>query len=130
MPEYLSIILSAVGVVITGLATWLSTYLINLLNQKIKDQNLKKVLSELSTLVTDSVKSTYQTFVDELKKTDQWTGETKKEALTRALNSVLTQLSTDTKTFLQNNFTDLEQYIINLIESKLYDLKQKPISNC
>lgn len=122
--EVVSILLSALGIIITGLATWLSAYLVDLINKKISDENLKKVLTELSELVTNTVKSVYETFVKEIKGTEVWTDEAKKEALNRALTTILSQLSKDTKNFIEKNYGNLEEYLTNLIHAKLYDLKK------
>ena len=58
-----------------------------------------------------------------------FTEEAQKEALTRATNMALSQLSQELQTFITTNFGDLEGWIQNAIESSLYDLKNKPTSD-
>ena len=68
MPQEIqNILLSALGVIITGLATWLSTYIVKLLNEKIKDKQFARWLSQIIEIITNAVKCTYQTYVEALK---------------------------------------------------------------
>ncbi len=80
-------------------------------------------------IVTKSVKSTYQTYVEALKDKDMFTEEAQKEALTRATNSAKLQLSQDLQSFIGSNFGDLETWIHETVEASLYDLKNKPANS-
>ena len=69
------ILFSALGVIITGLATWGTTVAINWLNSKIKNKELAAFSATILTIVTAAVKATYQSYVEGIKGTDAWTKE-------------------------------------------------------
>ena len=65
--EVLNIILSAVSILVTGLASWGVGMLISWMNKKIKDQTLVKHLTAVTQIVTDAVMNVFQSFVETLK---------------------------------------------------------------
>lgn len=124
MPQEIqNILLSALGVIITGLATWLSTYIVKLLNEKIKDKQFARWLSQIIEIITNAVKCTYQTYVEALKDKNMFTKEAQEEALKRTLQSVKSQLSQESIKFIKDNFGDVEKWLIEKIESIIYSLK-------
>lgn len=124
MPQEIqNILLSALGVIITGLATWLSTYIVKLLNEKIKDKQFARWLSQIIEIITNAVKCTYQTYVEALKDKNMFTKEAQEEALKRTLQSVKSQLSQESIKFIEDNFGDVEKWLIEKIESIIYSLK-------
>lgn len=124
MPQEIqNILLSALGVIITGLATWLSTYIVKLLDEKIKDKQFARWLSQIIEIITNAVKCTYQTYVEALKDKNMFTKEAQEEALKRTLQSVKSQLSQESIKFIEDNFGDVEKWLIEKIESIIYSLK-------
>ena len=124
MPQEIqNILLSALGVIITGLATWLSTYIVKLLDEKIKDKQFARWLSQIIEIITNAVKCTYQTYVEALKDENMFTKEAQEEALKRTLQSVKSQLSQESIKFIEDNFGDVEKWLIEKIESIIYSLK-------
>ena len=124
MPQEIqNILLSALGVIITGLATWLSTYIVKLLNEKIKDKQFARWLSQIIEIITNAVKCTYQTYVEALKDENMFTKEAQEEALKRTLQSFKSQLSQESIKFIEDNFGDVEKCLIEKIESIIYSLK-------
>lgn len=123
--DWQAILLSVVSIVLTALVTWLSERLIAYLNTKISNTKYAKYLGDSVAIVTSAVKSTYQTYVEALKNKNMFTEDAQKEALNRAKNTALTQLSQDLKTFISTNFGDLETWIQETVESSLYDLKNQ-----
>ena len=124
MPQEIqNILLSALGVIITGLATWLSTYIVKLLNEKIKDKQFARWLSQIIEIITNAVKCTYQTYVEALKDKNMFTKEAQEEAIKRTLQSVKSQLSQESIKFIEDNFGDVEKWLIEKIESIIYSLK-------
>ena len=117
----------ALGIVLTGLATWISTVLVKWLNDKIKNKELAKLATTILDISTKAVKATYQTYVESLKGTAAWTKEAQEKALNDALLTIKTQLSVEAHCFIQENYGDVSEYLKTLIESILYDLKNK---NC
>ena len=71
--DIMSIIQSALSVIITGLITFATSKLIQLINSKIEDKKAANYLSTIINLVGDSVKTVYQTYVEALKNQDIFT---------------------------------------------------------
>jgi hypothetical protein len=117
------ILFSALGVIITGLATWGTTVLINWLNSKIKNKELAALAATILTVITSAVKATYQSYVEGLKGTDAWTKDAQEKALQLALETAKEELTTDALAYIQEQHGDIDKYIKTLIESVLYDLK-------
>lgn len=124
--DWQSLLFSLLSVVLTALVGWLSERLISLINAKISNTKYAQYLKETLDIVTRAVKATYQTYVESLKNQNMFTEEAQKEALTRAKNMVLTQLSKDSQNFIESNFGNVETWIQESIEAVLYDLKNKP----
>ena len=127
--DWQTTLLSIVSIVLTALVTWASERLISYLNTKITNAKYANYLTDAVEIVTRAVKSTYQTYVEALKDKNIFTEEAQKEALTRATNLAMSQLSQELQTFITTNFGDLEGWIQNVIESSLYDLKNKSTSD-
>ena len=116
-------LLPAIGLLLSGLGTWLATVIINWLNSKIKNKEVAAMLTLIVNIVSNAVKATYQTYVENIKGTEAWTPEAQKEALNRALTIARSQLSADARKFIEEQFGDVDSYLLELIESILYDLK-------
>lgn len=123
--EIMQIVFSALGVLVTGLVGWLTTYLTKLLSQKIKDKNLANWLTQITEIILNAVKVTYQVYVEALKDKNMFDAEAQKEALERAYKMVLSQLTEDAKNFIKENYGDIETWIKTQIESAIYTLKNK-----
>ena len=119
------LIISVCSIILTSLATWLSGMLISWLNTKLKDTKSQRYINDLYRIMEESVKSTYQTYVDGLKGTEAWTKEAQLNALNMALEAGKTKLSAEAITYVSENFGDLDNYLTNLIEAIIYDLKNK-----
>lgn len=122
--EWQSILLSIIGIVLTALIGWLSEKLISYLNSKITNTKYAKYLEDAVELVTRAVKTTYQTYVESLKKQDAFTKENQLEALTNAKNVVVSQLSKDMRNYITDNFGDIDHWVSTMVESVIYDLKR------
>lgn len=123
---FVEYILPALGILLSGLMTWLTTVGIKWLNSKIKNKELAALAETVVIIATRAVKATYQTYVESLKGTDAWTEEAQKEALRKALETAKKELSTEALAYIEKQHGDVDEYLINLIESILYDLKNKP----
>ena len=123
--DFQEILFSALSVIITGLASWGTTVLIKFLNSKIKDKELAAFAATIATVVSNAVKATTQTYVDGLKGTDAWTKEAQRKALSMALEIAKSELTTEALTYIESQHGDIDKYLITLIESTLYNLKQK-----
>ena len=118
-----TIVLSALGTVVTALITWGVERLIAWLNTKIKDNKALKFLTEAIGVVQAAVKATFQTYVESLKNQNVFDEEAQKEALNRAIAQIKATLSVETQKYIEENYGDLTEWIKLHIESTLYDLK-------
>lgn len=119
------IIISVLGAALTALASWGVKKLVDFINSKISDTQAKSFLTEAVTTVTDVVKQTYQTYVESLKGTNAFTEEAQKTALANALSTIKTLLPEKTKTYLSENFGDIETWLTTQIEAAIYTLKNQ-----
>ena len=124
MEQFYVILWSAVGLIVSGLATWLTTFLVGLLNQKIKDKKLARWSSEVFQIIMNAVQTVFQEFVEVLKKEGKFTPEAQKEAKERAYAIIVGQLSGELKDYITANFGDMKEYVMNQIEAMIYQLKQ------
>lgn len=93
------------------------------IKQKSKSETAKKYADMLTDTITTCVIATNQTYVDSLKSQNAFDAQAQKQALQMTLNSVLTILSDDAKVYLKEFYGDLNQYIINRIESEVRTTK-------
>ena len=123
------IILNIISVVVTAIILPLISYagarLITWLNTKIKDENAKQQLTVATDIVTNAVRSVFQTYVESLKKNGTFDKESQKAALIKAKNDALAQMSDEIKDYITKNYGDLETWITTQIESTINILKNK-----
>lgn len=121
------IILNIISVVVTAVILPLISYagarLITWLNTKIKDENAKQQLTVATDIVTNAVRSVFQTYVEALKKNGTFDKESQKVALIKAKNDALAQMTDEIKEHITKNYGDLETWIITQIESTINILK-------
>ena len=115
---------SIIGTAGTALATWLTTYIVGLLNQKIKDKKLARWASELWQIIMTAVQTVFQSFVDTLKKEGKFDENAQKEAKERAYNIIVSQLTPELSKYIKENFGDMKEYLMNQIEAMIYNLKK------
>lgn len=120
-------LLPVIGTILSTLLAWASAELIKFISLKIKNKEFATFLITITTIVTRAVKATYQTYVEALKGTDAWTKEVQEKALHNALKTAKKELSTKALSYIEKQHGDIDEYLINLIESILYDLKNNKI---
>ena len=121
--EVLNIILSAVSILVTGLASWGVGVLISWMNKKIKDQTLVKHLTAVTQIVTDAVMNVFQSFVETLKTNGTFDEKAQAEAKERALSIINSQLTEELVAYIKDNYGDVQEWLSNKIESVIYTLK-------
>ena len=109
--------------VILPLISIAGTQLIKFINSKIKNNELAKQLATATTIVTNAVRVVFQTYVDALKKSGSFDKEAQVEALTRAKNIALSQITEDTKSYIEDNYGDFNNWLTIQIESTIDLLK-------
>lgn len=121
------IILNIISVVVTAVILPLISYagarLITWLNTRIKDENAKQQLTVATDIITNAVRSVFQTYVETLKKNGTFDKESQKAALIKAKNNALKQMTDEIKEYITRNYGDLETWIITQIESTINILK-------
>ncbi|MDD6468617.1 MAG: hypothetical protein PUF99_01740 [Bacilli bacterium] len=126
MNEFLMNIISVlVTAVILPLISFAGSKLIAWLNAKIKDENGKIQLTVATTIVTNAVRSVFQTYVDTLKKNDIFDLESQKIALTKAKDEAFAQMTDDIKEYITKNYGDLDAWLTTQIEATINVLKNK-----
>lgn len=126
MNEILMNIISVlVTAVILPLISFAGARLIAWLNAKVKDENSKIQLTVGTTIVTNAVRSVFQTYVDTLKKNGTFDLESQKIALTKAKDEALAQMTDDIKEYITKNYGDLETWLTTQIEATINILKNK-----
>lgn len=124
MDAFWPIFWSIIGTVGTGLATWLTTYIVGLLNQKIKDKKLARWSSELFQIIMSAVQTVFQEFVDSMKKAGKFDAAAAAEAKERAYKIITSQLTLELQSYITDNFGDMKEYLMNQIEAMIYNLKK------
>ncbi len=122
--EILNILISALSIIVTGLVSFAVAKFTQWINSKIKDAKAANYLSTVTTLVFNCVQETYQTYVETLKQEGKFDKEAQKKALDRCLAKIQSQMAPDIIDYITTNFGDLKEYLISLIESAIYSLKQ------
>ena len=118
--------------VIMALITLASYYLVKLIyaktNQiknKIKDEDAKKMLVDVSKIIADAILATNGTIVKDLKENVKLTDSVSKKALESTVNSVKAQLNDEAKQLLESKYVDIDVYLQNQIESQLQQLNEE-----
>lgn len=113
MSEILTqIILSIIGVVISGVGSILVYYI----KLKIDNEHATKVLSGAVEVVTNGVDYVYQTYVQGLKGTSLWDKQAMISANQQAVDYIKNNLSSDMINFLMKNNKDINLWISEQIE--------------
>ena len=125
------IIISIISVVVTSvllpLITLGGTKLIQLINQKIKDEKTRIILTGLSTIVERAVRSVTQTYVDSLKKSGKFDQEAQRIAFSLAKEEVLKELNQETRLFIETNYGNVNDFVTTQIESTINLIKTKAV---
>lgn len=124
--ETLNTIIEAVGAVVLVIVTSILLPRLQIaIENKIDNDEYNAAIDNVFNQVTTSVQYIEQTFVTQLKKDGKWNSETQKEALNKAIDAVLKNLSQSTMDYLTNNIDDVTGFIAQQIESKICSSKEK-----
>ena len=123
MEQFWTIFWSAIGVMLMGLATWVSSFVTSWLSTKIKDKKLRSLAVQLNEIVMRAVMTITQTYVDNMKKQNAFDGEAQKTALNKCLGIISTQLTQELRDYVEENFGDIKSYLGTLIENTKASLK-------
>ena len=109
--------------VIAAALTVATPYLLALVSKKISEVKAKTdsstsqaILGEVDAAIQSAVLYTSQTFVDALKKRNEFSEVKQKEALNIAFEKTMLSLSETAKEFLENTYDDVSSWLIVKIE--------------
>lgn len=124
MTESIQSILSiVVTMVIVPLITYGSSVAISWLKSKINIEATAELLASATTIVSDSVKAVYQTYVEALKEEDKFDESAQEEAFNQAKTLILEQLPETVKVFLTVYTGNIDTWIQVQIEACVDTLK-------
>lgn len=122
-----NILLNIISVIVTAiilpLISYLGLRLTTYLNNKIKDEKAKTLLTKATQIVTNAVCSVFQTYVESLKAEGKFDEHSQNVALKKAKDIVQAEFSDDIKNFISENYGDLTEWITNQIEATINLLK-------
>ncbi|MCM1221522.1 MAG: hypothetical protein NC548_44295 [Lachnospiraceae bacterium] len=121
--DWKAIIIEVIAAILAALGSWVLVKVKTLINTKIKNAKIREILDGAADVVSSVVKATYQTYVEAIKHTDEWTDDAKAHALQMATDAAKSKLSEEIKTYISENFGDVDLWLKDQIEAKLYDLK-------
>ena len=107
----------------TVLITALGEELVRLIITKIKNDKAQRILTRITEIVTSAVKATYQEYVESLKDKNIFTKEAQVEALQKAKNKIIEEMTQAMRNYLASTFGDVDTWIDTTIHSTIYDLK-------
>ena len=123
------ILLNILSVVVTAVILPLISYagarLVTYLNSKIKDVNAKILLTTASDIVINAVRSVFQTYVDSLKASGSFDAQAQTQALTKAKDIALSQMTDEVKTFISKNYGSVDAWLTTTIEATINLIKNK-----
>lgn len=112
--------------VLAPLVIAISSFLIALIRQqtskiaeKIKDEKAKRMLEIAENVVSQAVATVSQTYVDGLKKDGIFDTDAQKEAFEISKDKIYKLLTTDTLQAVQNNYGDVDEWIVTKIEETI-----------
>lgn len=117
------VVVSIVVPIIAGLLAWGISVLKKLVNEKIDNATLKAVLNDGLTVLENSVKYTYQTYVEGMKDKDIFDADAQKQALQMAKDKALSMLSEGFINMIKDMYGDVNNWLETNIESTIYTLK-------
>lgn len=127
---FINILSCIVTVIILPLITLLGSKLIKWISKKIDDENVEKNLIKATNIILDTVKYVLQTYVDNLKKEGKFTKDAQLIAFNKAKEIVLSQFNDEIKSYIKDNFGDIDSWIDVQIEASINNLKNiSPIQN-
>ena len=119
----LNILAAVTTCIILPLISFLGIKLSQWLSTKIKDEKAAALFTKAVDIVTNAVRITFQTYVESLKTSGSFGKEEQLIAFEKAKAIITSELTEDLKTFITQNYGDLQTWISNQIEATIYKLK-------
>lgn len=122
--EFWKLFWSIMGPLILGALTWIGNSFRKWASSKAKNEKDRELINKINDIIFDAVISITQSFVDTLKKNNGFTPEAQQEAKEKAYAIINSQLTVELKQFIQDNYGDVKEFIMNKIEAVLWQTKK------
>lgn len=109
------VLTAAVPLCLKFLYSWV-TSIVEEKTQGIDNAQVKEYINSAVQAVMKAVMSTYQTYVDSLKKQDLFDADAQREAFEKAKNAAMLMITDDVKTAVEQMYGDFDTWIDNTIE--------------
>lgn len=109
------VLTAAIPLCLKFLYSWV-TAIVEEKTQNMDNAQLKEYINSAVQAVMKAVLSTYQTYVDSLKKQDLFDEEAQREAFEKAKNTAMLMITDDVKTAVEQMYGDFDTWIDNTIE--------------
>ena len=119
----LNVLAAVTTCIILPLISFLGIKLSQWLSTKIKDEKAAALFKKATEIVTNAVRVTFQTYVESLKNSGSFGKDEQLIALNKAKDIITSELTEELKTFISENYGDLQTWIKNQIEASIYKLK-------
>ena len=123
------IIINIISIVVTSIVLPLISIagakLIQFINSKIKNNKAADLLTTATTIVINAVRSVFQTYVEALKKEGSFNKDAQINALNKAKDIALTQMTDEVKEYLVSTYGSLDSWLDTNIEATINILKNK-----
>ena len=120
-----TVIFPALATILTGLASWGVAVLVNWLNSKIKNEDIRAALKNARDIIMAEVAKTSQNFVDDLKKNGEFSPEKQAEALKMTLENVKMQLTAEAAVAVNAITSNAEEWLLAEIEKAVKNSKRE-----
>ena len=120
----LNVLAAVTTCIILPLISFLGIKLSQWLSTKIKDEKTQDLFNKAIGIVTNAVQVTFQTYVESLKNSGSFGKEEQAIAFDKAKAIITSELTEELKTFIIENYGDLQKWITNQIEASIYKLKK------
>ena len=119
----LNVLAAVTTCIILPLISFLGIKLSQWLSTKIKDEKAQKLFAQATEIVTNAVRSTFQTYVESQKASGGFGKDEQLVALNKAKAIILSEMTEELKSWIVANYGDLSNWISNQIEASIYKLK-------
>ena len=116
----LSVVVSAV---VLPLISLIGAKLVSFINTKINNDKASNMMEEATNIVTNAVRSVFQTYVEALKKQGTFDKESQIYALEKAKSTALNQMSDEIKSYIKSNYGNINTWLSTQIEATISKLK-------
>lgn len=119
----LNVLAAVTTCIILPLISFLGIKLSQWLSTKIKNEKAQALFTKAIGIVTNAVQVTFQTYVESLKNSGSFGKEEQAVAFDKAKAIITSELTEELKTFITQNYGDLQKWITNQVEATIYKLK-------